>query len=195
MSRVFITGDTHGEFSRIRKFVENNNTTLEDILIILGDAGINYYLGEKDIKLKKELSQLPITLFCIHGNHEARPTNIESYKEVLFLDGIVYQEEAYPNLLFAKDGEVFNFLGHKTLVIGGAYSVDKYYRLLRGYSWFSDEQPSEETKSYVEKKIKENQYKFDIVLTHTCPINEQPRHLFLGTINQSTVDDLSLIHI
>ena len=42
----YITGDTHGLFQRIKDYSYNNATTKEDVLIILGDAGINYY-GEK----------------------------------------------------------------------------------------------------------------------------------------------------
>lgn len=41
----YITGDTHGEFDRIEEFCEHNFTTVEDVIIILGDAGINYYLN------------------------------------------------------------------------------------------------------------------------------------------------------
>ena len=33
----------------------------------------------------------------------------------------------YPNILFAKDGEIFNMDGLKAVVIGGAYSIDKKY--------------------------------------------------------------------
>ena len=64
----YITGDTHGDFSRIAEFCETNGTDTEDVMIILGDAGINYHLDAKDIELKNELSDLPITLFCVHGN-------------------------------------------------------------------------------------------------------------------------------
>ena len=38
---IYLTGDTHGNFDRIRRFCEINNTTKDDVLIILGDAGIN----------------------------------------------------------------------------------------------------------------------------------------------------------
>ena len=48
---VYITGDTHGDFTRIEKFCHDFKTTKEDYLIILGDAGINYW-GESDKKLK-----------------------------------------------------------------------------------------------------------------------------------------------
>lgn len=60
---VYLTGDTHREFHRIKQFCEEYDTTVEDILIILGDAGINYYCDHRDNNLKNELSQLPITLF------------------------------------------------------------------------------------------------------------------------------------
>lgn len=48
------------------------------------------------------------------------------------------------NILFAKDGEVFDFDGLQAIVIGGAYSADKHLRLARGWSWFADEQSSAE---------------------------------------------------
>lgn len=73
------------------------------------------------------------------------------------------------------------------LVIGGAYSVDKYYRLSRGWGWWPDEQPSPEIKTFVEQQIKSKP--FDIVLSHTCPFKYEPTEMFLGGIDQSTVDD------
>ena len=69
--------------------------------------------------------------FCIHGNHEERTENISSYKVKIFHDGIVCYEEEYTNRLFAKDGEVYEFNDHKVFAIGGAYNVEKYFRLER----------------------------------------------------------------
>ena len=75
---IYITGDTHARFERVELFCKENNTSKDDILIILGDAGLNYYCNKKDSKLKEYVSSLPITIFSIHGNHEERPFNIES---------------------------------------------------------------------------------------------------------------------
>lgn len=97
---IYITGDTHRNFKRVRDFCEKNNTSKEDILIILGDVGINYYLDESDLLLKEELQELPITLFCIRGNHEARPENINTYITSSFWDGEVYIEPNFPNLKY-----------------------------------------------------------------------------------------------
>ena len=76
MDRFFLTGDTHGDFRRIDVFCKEILTDKSDIMCILGDAGINYYLGKKDFLLKQYLKDMPITFFCVHGNHEERPFNI-----------------------------------------------------------------------------------------------------------------------
>lgn len=186
---IYVTGDKHGDYNSIRDFCYKHKTTREDTLIVLGDAGINYYLDNRDYILKNSLLQLNITLFCIHGNHEERPENINTYKKKIYKDGIVYYEEDYPNILFAKDGEIYDFDGKQTIVIGGAYSVDKEYRLLMGYKWYKSEQPSAEIKQRVLTKLKENNNKIDIILSHTCPYKYIPYEVFLGYVEQSTVDN------
>ena len=40
---IYITGDTHGDFRRVAAFCDKVKSTKDDVLIILGDAGINYY--------------------------------------------------------------------------------------------------------------------------------------------------------
>lgn len=184
---VYITGDMHRDFKRLVYFCLENNTSKDDIMIILGDAGINYYGKDDDNKLKDFLQDLSITLFCIHGNHERRPENIESYKTKEFKGGIVYFEEEYPNILFAKDGEIYDFNDKKVLVIGGAYSVDKEYRIIRNLGWWKDEQPSNKTKEKVLDMLDKG-LDVDIVLTHTCPYKYLPYEVFLEGIDQSKVD-------
>lgn len=185
---VYITGDTHGNFDRIFDFCAENETTNDDVLIILGDAGINYNLDESDYDLKSELTECPVTLFCIHGNHEQRPSEIDTYLEKEWHGGIVYYEEEYSNLLFAKDGEIYDFNGKKAIAIGGAYSVDKYYRLRNGLPWFDTEQPDYIIMNYVEKQLDNVGWQVDYVLSHAAPISCEPRWAFLPNINQDTLD-------
>ena len=184
----YITGDTHGEFYRIEQFCEEYETNTDDVMIILGDAGINFSLNDRDTRLQRELAELPITLFCIHGNHEERPYMIDSYEEKEWNGGIVYWEEDYPNILFAKDGEIYDFDGKKCIVIGGAYSIDKYYRLRVGAPWFDTEQPSEEIKDYVEAQLEKVNWQVDCVFTHTVPLPYEPVWAFIPGINQDAVD-------
>lgn len=186
---IYITGDKHGNFSSIKDFCKNFNTTINDILIILGDVGLNYFLDERDSIQKKNLSTLPITFLCVHGNHEERPENISTYKTKKFNGGIVYYEEEYPNILFAKDGEVYNFNGNNALVAGGAYSVDKYYRIEKGMRWFKSELPDNKKKQDILNGIKLHNNKIDIILSHTCPHKYIPVETFLPFIDQSKVDN------
>lgn len=138
---------------------------------------------------------MPITLFCIHGNHEERPENIKTYITKLFHDGIIYYEENYPNILFAKDGEVYNFNDYKTLVIGGAYSVDKYYRISKGYKWYSSEQPDDIIKERVKNNLLKNNNEVDIILSHTCPFKYLPYEVFISGIDQTKVDKTTEIFL
>ena len=185
---IDLTGDTHGRFDRIFTFCEERNTSRDDILIILGDAGINYYLGSRADRLKDSLKTLPITLLCIHGNHEQRPFAIDSYREMDWHGGKVYVEPQYPFLLFAKDGEIYDLDGKKAVAIGGAYSVDKFYRLIRHIAWYDNEQPSPEIKAYVESQLEKAGWQVDYVLSHTVPLKYEPVEVFLPMIDQSEVD-------
>lgn len=178
--RVFITGDKHRDFKDIIRFCRYNRTTNEDILIILGDTGFNYFGDERDIKLKKKLSQIKITLFCIHGNKENRANNIPSYHTRNFHGGIVYYEDLYPHILFAKDCEVYDFNGKSAVVVGGAHSVDKIYRIENGCEWWEDEEPSDFTKKQFEKVLGERDNKIDYIFSHTVPYKYEPSEMFLS---------------
>ena len=79
---IWLTGDTHGHFERIEAFCREKQTTVDDILIILGDAGFNFGGGARDLALKTYASQFPITIFSLHGNRENRPQNIPGYSWV-----------------------------------------------------------------------------------------------------------------
>lgn len=185
---VYITGDTHGDFDRFIAFTVRMRPSKKDIMIVLGDAGLNYYKSQRDKDTKKFVNEFPFTTFCIHGNHEIRPEDISSYKTKEFCGGIVWYEEEFPKIVFAKDGEIYNFDGYQCMVIGGAYSVDKFYRLANGWRWFENEQPSDEIKKYVEDKLKSENNKIDIVLSHTCPKKYEPTEVFLKGLDQSLVD-------
>ena len=183
--RIFITGDKHRYFGRVKAFCQAMNTKRKDILIILGDAGFNYYDDKRDDELKKEISQLSITLFCIHGNKENRPQNVGTYGIRSFCGGKVYYEPKYPNIYFAIDGEVYTFEGKKYMVVGGAHSVDKLRCLEVGLPYWDDEMPSEEIKQTVERQLESIGNSVYGMLTHTCPIKYLPTEVFISSRQNS----------
>ncbi len=184
----YVMGDIHGYIEYVQEFYHKYKPGKDDTLIILGDAGLNFFLDNRDKYNKNTLSYLPFSIFCIHGNHEERPENIKTYKMKKWNGGIVYYEEAYPNILFAKDGEVYDLKGNKTLVLGGAYSIDREYRIKNGNPYFKSElMPHKVKKAVLEKIKKDNNY--DIILSHTCPYKYKPVEAFLPGIDQSRVDN------
>ena len=184
----YITGDTHGSFERIDCFVQEKKLTQKDCIIIHGDSGFNYFLDHRDTYLKHKVNGFGPKLFCIRGNHEERPENISTYTTASFCGGTVFCEPSFPNLLFAKDGEVYNVNGKATIVIGGAYSIDKQFRLAGRGHWFASEQLTKVEMSSIEKTLSSMNWKVDCVLSHTAPEKYEPRELLLSFIDQSTVD-------
>ena len=180
-AKFFITGDKHRYFDRVKEFCHETNTRRKDVLIILGDAGFNYYEDKRDDELKKKISGLNITLFCLHGNKENRPQNVGTYGIRSFCGGKVYFEPKYPNIYFAIDGEIYTFEGKKYMVVGGAHSVDKMRCLEEGIPFWHDEMPDDTVKAAVEQKLQNEGNKIYGMLTHTCPIDYLPTEMFVST--------------
>ena len=186
---VFFYGDIHGNVTSLIDAMDHNHVESGDTVVLLGDVGINYYGNDRGDKgRKKQLDKTGVYFLCIHGNHERRPSSLPYYRLTQWRGGTVYFEDMYPHIFFAKDGEVYDLDGPKAIAIGGAYSVDKYYRLIRGLEWFADEQPSEEIKADVEQRLDAINWKIDVVLSHTCPAKYIPHEAFLPGLDQSTVD-------
>ena len=187
---IYITGDIHSECYRVSNMVILHNITPEDTIVLLGDVGMNYHGADHgDRSRKARLERLGIPILCIHGNHEMRPESLDTYREIPWRGGTVYVEEEFPHLLFAKDGEVYDLEGRQCIALGGAYSVDKWYRLRNGLNWFADEQPSDAIKARAEAKLASLDWKVDAVFSHTCPSTHIPREAFLPGIRQICVDN------
>lgn len=186
-AKFFITGDKHRHFDRVKEFCREMNTRRKDVLIILGDTGFNYYDDKRDDELKKEISQLNITLFCLHGNKENRPQNVGTYGIRSFCGGKVYYEPKYPNIYFAIDGEIYTFEGKKYMVVGGAHSVDKMRCLEEGTPFWYDEMPDDAIKATVEANLLAEGNKIYGMMTHTCPIDYLPTEMFMSTRQNATI--------
>lgn len=188
-----ITGDTHGKTTQRLAYIKETMPEYkpeETAVIILGDVGFNYYKNKKDWKAKHQASEFGYTLYCLRGNHEDRLSNSET--EVIYqhdpnVSGMIMYENEFPKIKYFLDWvNSYIIMGKKVLTIPGAYSVDKWYRLQNNWMWFPDEQLNAEEMVEAEEEFKDGE--FDLVLSHTCPIDWEPNDLFLSMIDQSTVD-------
>lgn len=183
-----VTGDCHGDMSRFTDYEYPRDGTTA--IIILGDAGVNYYMNKRDNSAKKKLQDSGYQFYLVRGNHEARPEDCEGVEWIYDanVNGTVGVDTNFPAIHYFLDGNDYLIGGHSCLVIGGAYSVDKFYRLSKGYpyQWFPNEQLDTNEREKIYDKIKGKE--FDFVFTHTCPRAWEPTDLFLPMLNQDEID-------
>lgn len=95
---IYCTGDIHGRVRRIIDFIREQGLSPQDGIVILGDAGLNFYgPGHGDERNKRRLNQAGVPILCIHGNHEMRPETLPDYREIRWRGGSVYAEADFPN--------------------------------------------------------------------------------------------------
>lgn len=191
IKKWLVCGDQHGSY----QYLLENLKSFYDLykpeelgIIALGDFGLNFYLNKTDEKKKAMLNNRGYKFYLIRGNHEARPEDLPNIKKVFDeeVSNYIYLEEEYPNIRYLLDGRDYMFGKFHTLVLGGAYSVDKEYRLLNHYPWFPNEMLDKEEMEQILQLHDGETY--DFILSHTCPISWEPQDLFLPMIDQSKVD-------
>lgn len=202
--RVFLMGDLHGVvneiYCRCHDLVDDLGAKSGDTIIWLGDVGISYgYINRSILDTMSRMSEeYGFTHVIIRGNHDTRYVRdmsagvFSAYGEmhsIRWCNGSAYVLDKYPSIIFlADEGGLYEILGRKTLVIPGAYSVDKHYRLVYGWPWEPEEQLSEsELDVLIELSCISD---VDAVLSHTCPYSWEPdlSEFLLDGLDQSKVD-------
>lgn len=189
--RVFITGDQHGNADNIIYLNFKEKLSENDLVISLGDFGTPYWSAKKKTKLDMEtfevFNQFHTNFAIIQGNHSKRFERVKWFKQTKFCNGNSFYFQKYPNFYFLQNGEVYTINDMNFLVIGGGYSVDKYIRIAKGWTWEPEEKLNDEEKSKIRNLISANE-NYDFVLTHVAPLELQPTWLFLDFVDQSTVE-------
>ena len=103
IKKFIITGDTHGQIAaRLDNIASNEEYEKEQTaVIILGDAGANFYCNKSEKKKKCLLSQYGIYVYCVRGNHEERPENL-GYE-------VIWDENVNGNVYIDPDNEKIRY--------------------------------------------------------------------------------------
>jgi 3-oxoacid CoA-transferase subunit A len=166
-----------------------------DTIILCGDDGLNYHRFYRNSDIKRKISNLNgVKFLLVQGNHGCPNGDLlkkddYGHYHLVEEDGNKFIiQSGFENLKFMLNGETYNIEGNSFLVVGGAYSVDKEYRLINHYSWWANEQPTEQEKQLTIENCVKHDYTFDYVLTHTVPLKYEPKEVFLPFVDQSKVD-------
>lgn len=159
---IIAIGDTHGDWSNVRKLNYNHENTT---FIHVGDCGIGY-TPSTQAKVLEDLALLLAfkgnRLLAIRGNHD----------DPVYFDDRVIGE----TIQLVKDNQVIRVGNKDVLFIGGAISIDRTNSMLEGRQkgkklyW-----PDEVVKIDFDKI--ETYANVDVVVTHTAPWCAPPQHL------------------
>ena len=130
--RIFLTGDVHADLDihklSSRNWPDGNKLSHDDYLIILGDFGLVWNVGDES---KEEaywldwLEDKPWTTLWIDGNHENFDRIYEMPVET-WHGG--YVQFVRPHVIHLMRGEIYDICGVSFLSFGGATSIDKHLR-------------------------------------------------------------------
>ena len=188
---IYITGDTHSDFSRFSadEFPIQEEMTKDDYVIICGDFGgiWNYQVESEYEKYWLDwLNNKNFTTLFVDGNHE-NFDRLYKYPVEEWHGGKVHKIR--DSVLHLMRGEIFNIDNKKFFAFGGARSHDiqdgivnldeeeRIYNLrkmgaffrIRNYSWWDLELPTEDEMNNGLKNLKKANYKVDYIISHCCP--------------------------
>lgn len=187
--KLYITGDTHNDFTRFsaEEFPEQKELTKEDIVIICGDFGGIW--DQEESKSEKWwlnwLNNKPFTTVFVDGNHENHD-RLDAMPTIFWKGGEIHQIR--PTVFHLKRGQVFDFDGYKVFAMGGAKSHDikdgvlyrndpkialwkydptKLFRINK-VSWWDREMPSNKEYKVALENLYAHNYNVDLIVSH-CP--------------------------
>lgn len=171
-SNVYVTGNLHGKLGIERlsedNFIEQNELSINDNLIILGDFGLIWDNNIEDEMILDELDKKQYNILFVDGAHE-NFTLLNDYDVVELYGGKAHKIR--DNIYHLIRGEVYVIGGKKYLVFGGGESEDKDFRV-EGKTYWKEEIPNEEDWNNLNNNLKKHNNYVDYVLTYTPPSSD-----------------------
>ena len=158
---VYITGDTHGDFSR---FTSPAARRLKkgDCLIVCGDFGFLWDGGKREAATLKKIARLPYTVLFLDGRHENYDL-LGEYPAVEWNGGKVQVIEE--GLMHLMRGEIYTIEHETYFAFGGGESPDPGLRS-DAKTWWEEESPTAGEMLAARRRLQEAGNKVDYILTH-----------------------------
>ena len=185
MSRIFITGDTHGDIDFHKLTTENfpiEGLTRDDYVIVCGDMGI-VWGSNSDRYMQKWWESKPWTTLFVDGNHE-NFHKLYEYPVEEWHGGKIHR--IMPHVYHLMRGQIFDIDGHSFFTMGGAASHDKWARKLN-VSWWEEELPNEQEMEEARRNLAIVDNKVDYIITHSLPASLLPFVVWNGDQDSVTI--------
>jgi hypothetical protein len=167
---IYVTGDTHGDLSRLFLCDERDNNIFgtEDVIFILGDFGVlfNNVPTPKEERILTKLANKPYITMVLDGNHENHSRLYDLPDNTIFGGKVGVFKEG--KVFHCRRGEIYTIQDKKIFTFGGATSIDRYLRV-PGVSWWKEEVPSPAEMDHGLQMLEDNDNKVDFILAHTAP--------------------------
>ena len=185
---IYITGDTHRQIDN--RFLQLENLTENDYLIILGDFGGIWNGNDKYFMpfLKKQ----NYNILFIDGNHENHKI-LNEYSVKMWNGGKIHKIE--DNIIHLMRGQIFNIDNLSFFTFGGAYSVDKNIRT-EFIDWWKEEEGNYEEMNEGLDNLSKYNNKVDYILTHAGPKTPIENYFkclnknFNGSLTENYLDEI-----
>lgn len=168
MSKLLITGDTHGQTDigklTTKRFPFQKELTKDDVLVVLGDWGAIWYGDQRDNYMLKWWEQKPWTTFVVLGNH----CNYDAI-EKLPLDTAFGApvRRISDSIVIAETGNIYTICDKKCLVLNGANSHDMWCRKA-GVNWWAQEAITQDAANKALDSLAKVNNEIDYFFTHAC---------------------------
>lgn len=161
---IYITGDTHGDFSRFKDSI-TRKIKRGDTLIICGDFGFIWDGSKAENNILKKIGELKYNVAFIDGCHENFEL-LEQYPKEEWNGGKVQRISG--NLVHLKRGQVYTIEGRKFFTFGGGHSQDIDIRR-ETHTWYEQEQPTAEDVEEGIRNLTAHDGVIDYIITHEPP--------------------------
>ncbi|MCL2513540.1 MAG: metallophosphoesterase [Oscillospiraceae bacterium] len=188
---IYITGDTHGDETRLSQAVLKNLRE-GDTLIICGDFGFIWDNSKKEKKILKNLGSRKYNICFLDGAHENFEL-LNAYDQGNWNGGRVHHITG--NLYHLTRGQVYNIQGATVFTLGGGESPDAEMRYgtethSGGESLIHDRLPSQAELLEGANNIEKMGYSVDIIATHE-PASKVKGLLKLGNLDSVRITALN----
>jgi len=166
---IYMLADQHGGDApgELQKYLDTASD--DDLLIILGDLGINFFGTEKNRKFDELILSSKKKIAFLDGNHENFKF-IYSFPEEEWCGGKVHR--LTDNIVHLERGYIYKIDGKSFFVFGGCKSSSKWKD--RGL-WQPEEVPTEEELARAYANLEAAGNKVDYILLHKYEIGKGTR--------------------